>query len=200
MNPPTPVQPEKLSPFQLALLVLSILALVALLATAVTPVNPEVSSIIQTFDTVVCALLFVDFVMRLRRAESKRAFMKWGWLDLIACIPNIDLLRFGRLVRVLRVIRLLRGLRAGHRALTLILQNKPKSALSSVLLTMILLITFASIAILMVEHGPEATIHTAGDAIWWSVTTITTVGYGDKYPTTTEGRIIAMVLMLAGVG
>ncbi|WP_338327313.1 potassium channel family protein [Porphyromonas gingivalis] len=43
-------------------------------------------------------------------------------------------------------------------------------------------------------------ITTAEDAIWWSYVTITTVGYGDKYPVTTEGRIIAMFLMTAGVG
>src|SRR6185503_19606655 len=50
------------------------------------------------------------------------------------------------------------------------------------------------------EREPESNIKTAEDAVWWSVTTITTVGYGDKYPVTSEGRAIAMVLMLAGVG
>ena len=63
-----------------------------------------------------------------------------------------------------------------------------------------LLVTFSSLAILMCEREPDSNIKTAEDAIWWSVTTITTVGYGDKYPVTTEGRIIAMILMLSGVG
>ncbi len=84
--------------------------------------------------------------------------------------------------------------------MTLVSQNKPKSAFASVILTVILLVTFSSIAMLIAEDHAEANIKTADDAIWWSVTTITTVGYGDKYPTTTEGRIIAMVLMLSGVG
>ena len=52
----------------------------------------------------------------------------------------------------------------------------------------------------MPKKGRKANIKTANDAIWWSVTTITTVGYGDKYPLTMEGRVIAMVLMLSGVG
>ncbi|WP_306171340.1 potassium channel family protein [Porphyromonas gingivalis] len=59
---------------------------------------------------------------------------------------------------------------------------------------------FLFIAILQVENAPTSNITTAEDAIWWSYVTITTVGYGDKYPVTTEGRIIAMFLMTAGVG
>lgn len=195
-----PCKPEAVTPFQLALLILSILVLLALLLDTIAPVNQEVSTIIQRLDTVVCCLLFLDFVSRFRRASDKAAFLRWGWIDLVACIPNVDILRAGRMVRVLRIIRLLRGLRVGHRALTIILQNKPKSAAASVMLTTILLLTFSSIAILIAEQGPESNIQTADDAVWWSVTTITTVGYGDKYPLTMEGRVIAMVLMLSGVG
>jgi voltage-gated potassium channel len=62
------------------------------------------------------------------------------------------------------------------------------------------MIIFGSIAILQVEHDPNSNIKTAEDAIWWAFVTITTVGYGDKYPVTTEGRIIAGFLMITGVG
>jgi voltage-gated potassium channel len=193
-------KPEKITPFQLALLVLSILVLLALVLDTLVPLHREVSTIIQTLDTVVCVLFFTDFIVRFRRAESKREFMRWGWIDLLACIPNVDLLRFGRMVRVLRIIRLLRGIRVGQRVISVLLQNKPKSAFASVMLTTILLVTFSSIAVLIAEQGPESNIKSADDAIWWSVTTITTVGYGDRYPTSIEGRVIAMVLMLSGVG
>ena len=64
----------------------------------------------------------------------------------------------------------------------------------------ILLVIFSSIAILQVEDDPTSNIKTAEDAIWWAYVTITTVGYGDKYPITTEGRLIAGILMTAGVG
>jgi voltage-gated potassium channel len=62
------------------------------------------------------------------------------------------------------------------------------------------MVIFSSIAILQVEDSPESNIKTAGDALWWSYVTITTVGYGDKYPVTTEGRVIAAVLMTVGAG
>jgi len=60
---------------------------------------------------------------------------------------------------------------------------------------------FSSVGILVCEQqNPRANIKTAEDAVWWSVSTITTVGYGDVYPTTTEGRCLAMLLMVCGVG
>lgn len=58
----------------------------------------------------------------------------------------------------------------------------------------------ASISILQVETAPESNIRTADDALWWALSTITTVGYGDRYPVTSEGRVVAAFLMCAGVG
>ena len=63
-----------------------------------------------------------------------------------------------------------------------------------------MLILFSSVLILEVETAPNSNIKTAEDALWWAYVTITTVGYGDLYPVTTEGRIVALVLMTAGVG
>jgi voltage-gated potassium channel len=59
---------------------------------------------------------------------------------------------------------------------------------------------FSAIAILSVEDSPEANIKNTGDAFWWAFVTMTTVGYGDRYPLSTEGRIIACVLMTVGAG
>jgi voltage-gated potassium channel len=191
---------ENLTVFQLVIFLLSILVLGALIIDTVAPVPQEVSKILQVLDIVVCGLFLIDFVIRFSRAESKRKFMKWGWIDLVASIPNIDLLRVGRLARILRIIRLFRGVRAGQKVISLVLQNRPKSAVASVILSTLLLVSFSSIAILVAEGVPEANIKTAEDSIWWSITTMTTVGYGDRYPITTEGRMIAIVLMFSGVG
>jgi voltage-gated potassium channel len=59
---------------------------------------------------------------------------------------------------------------------------------------------FSATAILNLENIPESNIKTAEDALWWAFVTTTTVGYGDKYPVTTEGRIMACILMVVGVG
>ncbi len=192
---------EKVGPFQILILLLSIIVLGALGVDTVFKLPREISDILQTLDTLVCVLLLADFGIRFYQAESKLAFLKWGWIDLIASIPNVPFLRVGRLIRILRVIRLLRAIRAAHIITSVLLKNKLQTGVTSVILTAFLLVMFCSVGILICEQqDPTANIKTAGDAIWWSVTTISTVGYGDKYPVTAEGRIVAMILMISGMG
>ncbi len=200
MNDPHSDHETRVGMFQIAVLVLTVLILGALVADTIFALPKHVSSLIQSVDTIICGVFVLEFGVRFHRAESKLAFLKWGWIDLVASIPNIDVLRLGRLARVLRIIRLLRGIRSVQKVLTLFWQNKVESGLVSVGLTVFLLVAFSSVSILICERHPEANIKTAEDAVWWSISTITTVGYGDRYPVTTEGRILGMALMIAGVG
>jgi voltage-gated potassium channel len=189
----------RVSAVQAALLVFTILVLCALVTDTVLVLPKEVSSLIHMVDTFACAVFFVDFCVRLYQAESKSAFMKWGWIDLIACIPNLQVLRWGRMVRVLRIIRLLRGIRSVQKAVAIIFQNKLQGGVVSLVFTVSLFVVFSSFSILVCERQGDGNIKTAEDALWWSITTITTVGYGDKYPVTTEGRAVGVILMVAGV-
>jgi voltage-gated potassium channel len=192
---------EKIGLFQIVVLILSIIVLGALGADTVFKLPKEISDILQTLDTLVCVLLLADFGIRFYKADSKLVFLKWGWIDFIASIPNVPFLRVGRLIRILRVIRLLRAIRATQKISSVLLKNKLHTGVASVVLSSFLLVTFCSIGILICEQqDPSANIKTAGDAFWWSVSTITTVGYGDVYPVTPEGRILAMVLMISGIG
>jgi voltage-gated potassium channel len=168
---------------------------------------PEISNALQKIDTAVCFVFLLDFAVRYHMAESKLQFMKWGWIDLLSSIPNLSglpylsHLRWGRVVRLLRIIRLIRALRATHRIANLLLKDKFKTGVAAVVLLTILLLIFSTLGIIICEHNdPQANIKTAGDAIWWSVTTLTTVGYGDKYPVTTAGRCLAMIVMIGGMG
>jgi voltage-gated potassium channel len=190
----------KVGVFQLALLVFTIVILAALVADTVFVLPGELRDLIHITDTFSCAVFFVDFCVRFTRAPSKMTFMRWGWIDLIACIPNLELFRWGRMVRVLRVIRLLRGIRSLQKILATVFRDRVQGGAASVVLTAFLLVAFSSMSILICERHETANIKTAEDAIWWSVTTFTTVGYGDKYPVTTEGRVLGMILMVAGVG
>lgn len=187
-------------PFQLTILILSILALAAIATDALVPLPPEISKILQGVDLVACGAFFCDFVIRFSQAESKLAFMRWGWIDLLASIPTIDVLRLGRFASVLRIVRVLRGVWSLRRLLALMFTHKAHGSIASVGVVMFLLVVSASIGILLCERGEHANIRTAGDAVWWSITTVTTVGYGDRYPVTTGGRVIASCLMFAGVG
>jgi len=112
----------------------------------------------------------------------------------------VDALRGARIIRYIRLFRILRAFRSitqfGHH----LFRNRVKGAFCFAGLIGILLVICSSIAILQVEIDPNSNIKTAEDALWWAYVTITTVGYGDKYPITSEGRFIAVLLMSAGVG
>jgi voltage-gated potassium channel len=81
-----------------------------------------------------------------------------------------------------------------------VMGNRAQSGIIGALVMTVLLIFIGSILVLQAEKGLGGNINNAGDALWWAITTMTTVGYGDKYPFSFEGRIIAAILMFAGIG
>src|SRR4051794_38706377 len=91
--------------FQVVIVVLSVYVLAALLAESLLKLSPEVSRFIQAADTFICLVFLTDFGIRFHKAENKLKFMKWGWIDLVSSIPNIDVFRWGRLIRVFRILR-----------------------------------------------------------------------------------------------
>jgi voltage-gated potassium channel len=191
---------NKLGILNLLVIILSIYVLGSIVIDSVIILDSETSTLLNYIDNSICAFFFIEFCIRFYKAESKLKFMHWGWIDLISCIPMIDYFRAGRLLRLIRLLRIVRAFRSTKHLVNHIFANKAKGALTSVSVIAILLVIFSAIAILQVEKDPNSNIKTAEDAIWWAYVTITTVGYGDKYPVTTEGRIIASILMTAGVG
>lgn len=191
---------ERLGLLNLIVLVLSIYVLGALIISSFFVLPEEISLLLNYIDNVICAFFFIEFCIRFKKAESKLKFMRWGWVDLISCVPMIDALRAGRILRLIRLFRIIRAFRTTKSFVDHIFANKAQGALTSISIIAILLVIFSAIGILQVENDSNSNIKTAEDAIWWAYVTITTVGYGDKFPVTTEGRIIAAILMTAGVG
>lgn len=200
-GPQTPPAHERLTPLQVVTLALSVLVLVLILIEASVPLTPAQQRFVDACDLVICGVFLLDFIVRLRRAPSKLAFMKWGWIDLLSAVPVVDALRFGRLVRIVRVIRLIRAFRSTRTLLIHFFQNERLGSVGSVVAVFGLIVSFGAITVLYVEEGvPDSTIKTAGDAFWWAIVTVTTVGYGDHLPASPEGRLVASLLMVAGVG
>jgi len=184
---------------EIAVLILSIHVLGAHFTQAAFTLPPKVNLILNRIDFFVCFVFFADFCVRFYRAPSKAAFMKWGWIDLLSSIPTIDALRWGRLARVFSIFRILRAFSSMNHIVAFLFHKRKKSLLGSFALIGIVLIIFSSSAILAVETAPNSNIESPIDAVWWAVTTMTTVGYGDLYPVTTEGRAIGIFLMINGV-
>lgn len=167
--------------------------------------DPEVLRIFQLADTAICALFFADFLYTLyKAADRKRYFVTWGWIDLLSSIPQVgwlsgsEYVRWGRAARVLRLVRGIRSLRT---VLEFVSNKRAESAALTATFVAILAVVLSSIAVLQVEKAnPGANIVNAGDALWWATVTVTTVGYGDLFPVTAVGRVIAAGLMLLGIG
>jgi voltage-gated potassium channel len=200
MEKVVPVVEDKLTILDVIVTVLSVYILGVLIIDTVYTLPKQTSQLLTYIDTAICAFFFVEFSIRFYKAESKLKFMRWGWIDLLSCIPMIGVLRGGRLIRLIRLIRIVRTFRSVRHLSEHIFENRAQGAFTSLFTISILLVIFSAIAILQVETDPASNIKTGEDAIWWAYVTITTVGYGDKFPVTTEGRVIAAVLMTAGVG
>lgn len=190
--------PETVTPFQIGVLVLSVFVVLSLMVEMLFPLSEETREILFYVDTMICLVFFVDFVQQFRAAPKKMEYMKWGWLDLISCIPLMDVNQYARILRVVRLVRAIKSISMISHAIT---ENKASSSLHFLIVTSLMMMVFGSIYVLYLERGiPGANIQTAADAFWWTFITITTVGYGDFYPVTFEGRIVAITLITMGVG
>jgi voltage-gated potassium channel len=189
-----------LTPFNIVILVLSLYILVSLIVDTFAKLPSETSRVLNLLDYAICFVFFIDFCIQFFSAKDKLEYMKWGWIDLISCIPLVDIFQAGRLVRVVRLIRVIRAFRSIRLLLRHIFASRIRGTFTTVAVVAVLMIIFSAIAILQVEDVPGSNIKTAEDALWWSYVTITTVGYGDKFPVTTVGRLIAAALMTVGVG
>ena len=192
---------ENVTIFQIFLIVLSVYVLIVLFIQSMFTLTPEMDGMIDRLDSIICLIFLGDFFYRFHRAPSKLRFMRWGWIDLISSIPMVDIFRGGRLVRVIRVLRVLRAFRSVKILSQYLFGKQTRNTFASVAAVSCLLTMSGSMVILNLEKDePNANIKTPSDALWWSVVTVTTVGYGDRYPVTDGGRVVAAVLMTAGVG
>ena len=179
------------------IITLSVLSLLIIFAQLYPNISPEMIKLIQLFDLIICGIFLLDFSLRFTLARSKKAYLKWGWIDLISSLPMFDQLRVGRLFRLVRVVRAMRGALLGTKKL----ERKLQDPFVSVALISFICVFLGALSVLYLEAGVEGgNIKSARDAIWWALVTVTTVGYGDCTPVTNEGRFLAVILISAGIG
>ncbi len=172
---------------------LLVLAVGFAVAYAVPVLAPDAPSWTHTacraVEWVVWATFAADYMARLLLTPDRWAFVRSHPLDLLAVVlPLVQPLRLLRLVSTLLLV--------GRQA-----RQAPQITLTLYVVgTVVGLMMFGSLAVLEVERdAPNGNIRTIGDAVWWSFTTMTTVGYGDLAPTTGLGRLLAVGLMLSGI-
>jgi voltage-gated potassium channel len=136
------------------------------------------------------ALFGVDYLIRLSLSSDRRRFVRTHLFDLIVLVLPV--------LRPLRMLRLVTAILVLNRRAEAWTRGRLALYVGS---TTVLLVVVSALAILDAERGSkDGTITSYSDALWWAVVTITTVGYGDFYPTTVTGRMVAAGLMVGGIG
>jgi voltage-gated potassium channel len=162
--------------------------------------DPEIKQVLFILDNIYAILFLIDFILRYRAVDDKKRYMLgWGWLALVTSIPGLPALRIIRSLLVLHNVRELKRVTPAE----LEMQARERLGESVLYFTIVIgliVITIGSILIVWVESDtPGAEIKSGYDAMWWSLVTVSTVGYGDEYPVTLEGRIIGVFMILVGV-
>jgi voltage-gated potassium channel len=194
--------------YNIFILVLTVYSLVIMVVMFL-PLDDATIGLLQFYDSLICAIFLIDFFLNLRAAPKKSDYFirERGWLDLLGSIPSLGvtfkysgLFRLARLSRLARITRLLGREQRGS-LLRDVLRNRGQYAARITILLTLIVLTTASVLVLQFESkAPDSNIKSGWDAFWYSVVTITTVGYGDRYPVTAQGRITGMFVMFMGVG
>lgn len=203
----------------LFLIILISLNVVAIIIESVEPIRQHYEAFFESFEIVSVTIFSVEYVLRLWTANENKMFQKpvignlryaltpLAIIDLLAILPfflpftGLDL-RFVRMMRLFRLFRLFKIARYVKAliVINLVLKEKREELFTSIIITFFLLL-FTSTLMYYVEHEaqPES-FASIPETMWWSIATLTTVGYGDIYPITALGKLFGGAIAVLGIG
>lgn len=201
------MQIKKYSLISEAFFILLALVSVGLLIFEIThELAPSQTALLSRIDLAIALLFLFDFFSGLFKAEDRGQYFRERWYELLASIPLTDAtvraLRSFRILRIIRIIRIIRLIRVTARLRRIgdFVWDGLSFQLFSLGLVVATLVFGGSVAFHSAEFGINPNVHSLFDSFWWAMVTVTTIGYGDIYPVTIEGRVVAMLLMLVGIG
>jgi voltage-gated potassium channel len=186
--------------YQVMIIVLTLYSLSICMFLYIFPLDQNIRRILIIFDTAISLVFLYDFFLAFHMALSKKTYLRWGWLDLLGSLPGFPFLRPARIPRAVQLAKSIRKKRLSG-ALKEIAENRAGTIVILALLVVLLSLSiFSGLVYYFEGQAPNANIQSPDDALWWTLVTISTVGYGDYYPVTEGGRLIAVVLFTFGVG
>ncbi len=191
---------KRMGAYQWIMVILALLVVLITILPLVLNFSPEVNLLLYGLDSLIWLCFFVDYIVRLSASRDRMKFVTEHKIEILAIIPFHSFFRLARLFRVAEVLaltRFARVLRATAMLSTLaktLGQFIKVNNFNYVLIGTIIVVLLGAGGISLTESLPF------DDALWWSIVTVSTVGYGDIYPTTGLGRTIAAIIMLSGIG
>ena len=157
---------------------------------------PGMQATLAAVELALTAVFVMEFASRFLATYDRVRYLRGHWVDVIALVPTA---RGVRLLRLLRLLRLVRTFAGVYRALQSFERLVTHRRLIGLFMTWLAVAVVSSIALYLAEHDVNEHLRDPWDALWWGVVTLTTVGYGDVYPVTPEGRLAGATLMILGI-
>lgn len=185
------------------MILLALISITMLIIQASSDLTEEQNKVLLIADLVIAIIFLSEYLYGIIRAERKWHYAITHWYDLISSIPitsestrvlrGIRVARIFRAARLFRLVRLKKMLKDSNRFAT-------ESKIIYIGVISFTIIIFCSLTFHYYEFEINSSVENYFDSFWWSMVTITTVGYGDIVPMTTMGRVMAIILMLVGIG
>lgn len=158
---------------------------------------PAARPSLELVDASLTVIFALEFASRFAASRNRARYLRAHLIDLVALVPTIRGVRLLRLLRLLRLVRAFTGVARAAASLEHLANHRGLVWLFAAWGGVMVL---CSLALYAAENGFNEAVTSPLDALWWGITTMTTVGYGDVYPKTAEGRLAAGVLMVLGIG
>jgi voltage-gated potassium channel len=159
--------------------------------------DPSISPALESADLALTVVFAVEFASRFAASYDRRQYLRGHWIDVLALLPIARGVRVARLARLFRLVRVFAGV---FRAVDRLTELANYRGLTLIIISWLGVMVIFCLGFFLAERDINPDIRSPFDALWWGISTLTTVGYGDVYPRTAEGRIAASGLMLLGVG
>jgi len=196
--------------FDVVLIIFIIFSCLVVLLDSIESINVAYNSLFSTLEWIFVIAFTIEYLLRIYCVDNKIAYMKsfFGVIDLLSILPGFVIFLFPsakfllvirvlRLLRLFRIFKMARYVRESNVLMKALAASRPK--ITVFIFTMLSIVTVVGALMYLVE-GPENGYDNIPQSMYWAITTVTTVGYGDISPGTPTGKFIASVLMFLAYG